>query len=101
MKFDTKEQSQEKNDNGEENLEVLNQKIIFTIKEITKDICYFEFKHIWEDWVNINKINSLDLLKVNSLKIFKAKEENETNQNKKTDDNSVLNILNLLCPSDL
>ena len=101
LKFYNKEQSQEKNDNDEENLEILNQKIIFTIKEITKDICYFEFKHIWEDWVNINKINSLDLLKVNSLKIFKAKEENETNPNKKADDNSVLNILNLLCPSDL
>ena len=101
LNFENKEQSQEKDDNNEENIEVLNQKIIFTIKEITNEFCYFEFKHLWKDWVNINKINSLDLLKVNSLKIFKAKEENETNQNKKVDDNSVLNILNLLCPSDL
>ena len=90
------------NENKKVDLKVLNQKIILSIQKITKDICYFEFKHLWQDWVDVNKINSLDLLKVNSLKIFKQFLTNDENENKKNNnDNSILIIFNLLCPTEI
>ena len=86
-----------------ENIEVLNQKIILSIKEITKDICYLEHKHIWKDWVSINKINTLDFLKINSLKIFKQLLTINADKKQKKDNknNSVLSLFNLLCPIEL
>ena len=87
-----------------ENIEVLNQKIVLSIKEITKDVCYLEYKHIWEDWVSINKINSLDFLKINSLKIYKQLLTNNNNEDEKIrndQDNPVLNLFNLICPIEL
>ena len=86
-----------------ENIEVLNQKIILSIKEITKDICYLEHKHIWKDWVSINKINTLDFLKINSLKIFKQLLTINADKKQKKDNknNSALSLFNLLCPIEL
>ena len=97
------EENKEKNIK-DENIEVLNQKIILSVKEITKDICFLEFKHIWKDWVNINKINTLDLLKINSLKIFEQKlmkNNNEPDNKCNKPDNSVISLFNLLCPIEL
>ena len=99
---DKSEESKNENENKKENLKVLNQKIILSIQEITKEICYFEFKHLWQDWVDVNKVNSLDLLKVNSLKILKQILTNDENANKKNNkDNSLLIIFNLLCPTEI
>ena len=99
---DKSEESKSENENKKENLKVLNQKIILSIQEITKEICYFEFKHLWQDWVDVNKVNSLDLLKVNSLKILKQILTNDENANKKNNkDNSLLIIFNLLCPTEI
>ena len=99
------EEKESNNFNNKENIEVLNQKIIINIKEITRDMCFLEYKHIWEDWVNVNKIDTLDFLKINSLKKFKElfTENNRENKNnsKKKSDNSVICIFNLLCPIDL
>ena len=96
---DKSEESKNENENKKENLKVLNQKIILSIQEITKEICYFEFK---QDWVDVNKVNSLDLLKVNSLKILKQILTNDENANKKNNkDNSLLIIFNLLCPTEI
>ena len=95
------EENKSDNLSNKKNIEVLNQKIIIYIKEITKDICYLEYKHIWEDWVNVNKINTLDFLKTNSLKIFKELFEENNSENKKKSDNSTISIFNLLCPIEL
>ena len=95
-------EKENENENTKENLKVLNQKIILSLKEITKDICYFEFTHLWQGWVDVNKINSLDLLKVKSLKIFKQFLTQDENKVKKDEnDNSILIIFNLLCPTEI
>ena len=94
----------EEENNNKDNIKVLNQKIVLSIKEITKDICYLEYKHIWKDWVNINKINTLDILKTNSLKIFQQLLLKNNNESEKKDiktDNSVISLFNLLCPIEL
>ena len=98
------EENKSDNIKNKESIEVLNQKIVINVKEIEKDMCYLEYKHIWEDWVNINKINTLDFLKTNSLRIFKELfEENngENNKSEKKSDNSTISIFNLLCPIEL
>ena len=98
------EKKESGNINNKENIEVLNQKIIINIKEITKNMCFLEYKHIWEDWVNVNKIDTLNFLKINSLKKFKelfAEYNLEKNNNKEKLDNSVISIFNLLCPIEL
>ena len=96
----------DKNENikNKENIEVLNQKIVLSVKEITKDICFLEYKHIWHDWVNINKINTLDIFKANSLKVFEQllfKSNNETINKDNEVHNSVISLFNLLCPIEL
>ena len=89
--------------NNKEKMEILNQKIIINIKEITKEMCFLEYKHIWEDWVNVNKIDTLNFLKINSLKKLKElfTENNIEINNKKKPDNSVISIFNLLCPIEI
>ena len=101
-KINSGENKEEKN--NQDNIKVLNQKLVLSIKEITKDICYLEFKHIWKDWVNINKINTLDILKTNSLKIFEQLLLKNNNESEKKDiktDKSVISLFNLLCPIEL
>ena len=101
---DKEKEKESENINNKENIEVLNQKINISIKEITKDICFLEYKHIWEDYVNVNKIDTLNFLKIHSLKKFKelfSVNNNENNKNKKKSDNSVISIFNLLCPIEL
>ena len=103
---DEKQPQMENRINNEENKEiniknegvqVINQKIVLSVKEITKDICFLEYKHIWKDWVNFNKINTLDLLKIKSLKIF----EQTLIKNNNEPGNSVISLFNLLCPIEL
>ena len=92
------------NINNKNNIEVLNQKIIINIREITKDMCYLEYIHIWEDYVNVNRINTLDLLKINSLKKIKeffTKNDDANCKNVKKSDISTISIFNLLCPIEL
>ena len=107
-------QSKKENNNDEENkldninnkndIEVLNQKIIINIREITKNMCFLEYIHIWENYVNVNKLNTLDLLKINSLKKFKelfTEDDNPNSKNMKKSVNSTISIFNLLCPIEL
>ena len=103
MKSENQSQNENKYEkNNNKNIEVLNQKIILCIKEITKDICYFEYKHIWNDWIDINKIDSFDFLKTNSLKIFKQLLIQDNDETKKgiSDDNSIPRLFNLICPTE-
>ena len=92
------------NINNKNNIQVLNQKIIINIREIEKDMCYLEYIHIWEDYVNVYKLNTLDLLKNNSLKKIKeffTEDDNPNSKNMKKSDNSTISIFNLLCPIEL
>ena len=92
------------NTNNKNNIQVLNQKIIINIREIAKDMCYLEYIHIWEDYVNGYKLNTLDLLKNNSLKKIKeffTEDDNPNSKNMKKSDNSTISIFNLLCPIEL
>ena len=92
------------NINNKNNIQVLNQKIIINIREIEKDMCYLEYIHIWEDYVNVYKLNTLDLLKNNSLKKIKeffTEDDNPNSKNMKKSDSSTISIFNLLCPIEL
>ena len=101
---DDEEKKETGNINNKENIEVLNQKIIINIREITKNMCFLEYIHIWEDYINANKLNTLDLLKINSLKKIKelfTEDDNLNSKNMKKSDNSNISIFNLLCPIEL
>ena len=71
-KINLQKKCESKDNDGEcngddENTEILNQKIILSIRDIIKDTCYLEYKHIWQDWVTVGRINNLELLKIKSL----------------------------------
>ena len=102
-KLENQSKEENRDKNNDKDIEVLNQKIIFSIKEIMKDICYLEFTHIWQDWVDINKIKSLDILKINSLKKIKKILTiiDEEGKEKKNNDNYMPLIFNLICPTEL
>ena len=91
--------------NGDdEDTEILNQKIILSIRDIIKDTCYIEYKHIWQDWVTIGRINNLELFKIkslNNLQTLLMKSMNEKEINEEDKDTSVISLFNLLCPTIL
>ena len=108
-KPEEQEKCESKDNDGEcngddEDTEILNQKIILSIREIMKDTCYLEYKHIWQDWVTIGRINNLELLKIKSLNNLQAllmKSMDEKKINEEDNDTSVICLFNLLCPTIL
>ena len=90
----------ENNDN--EIIEIINQKIVLSVRKIIEDMCFFEYKHIWNNPVNIDREKTLDFLKNKSISILKENIEkannNKNKKNENNDDNSLINIFNLLCP---
>ena len=97
----------QKESDGKNDIEVINQKIIFSLKEITNNLCFCEFKHIWTDNIRDEKVKILSFLKNNSLILFKKDLENnlkksknkESSNNEKKEENiHVINLFNLLCP---
>ena len=110
----------ENKENNNNNVQIIEQKIQLIIKDIKKNCCYCEFKHIWNVHISDRKIKILNFLKNNSLNLLKKKIEennelipkyrqNTKSKNKeinKDDDinneSSVMaNFFNLLCPINL
>ena len=97
-----------KDNDIKDNIEIIKQKISLSFEEITKNMTYCEFKHIWNDQISDEKIKILNFLKNNSLILFKKKLQNEDNNNckknkelnneEKKEENNILNLFNLLCP---
>ena len=94
-------------DDDKNDIEVVNQKISFCLREIANNLCFCEFKHIWNDNISDEKIKILNFLKNNSLILFKKDLENkfkksknkESNNNDKKEENiHEINLFNLLCP---
>jgi len=98
----------EKGTDDKNDIEVAKQKIIFSLKEITKNLCFCEFKHIWNDNIRDEKVKILNFLKNNSLILFKTDLENKlkksknnesSKNNEEIDENAhEINLFNLLCP---
>ena len=94
-------------DDDKNDIEVVNQKISLSVREMANNLCFLEFKHIWNDNISDEKIKILNLLKNNSLILFKKDLENkfkksknkESNNNDKKEENvHEINLFNLLCP---
>ena len=92
----------ENSNNDNEIIEIINQKIVLSVRKIIEDMCFFEYKHIWNNPVNIDREKTLDFLKNKSISILKENIEkaniNKNEKNENNDDNSLINIFNLLCP---
>ena len=102
------------NNKEKNNIEIINQKISLSIKEISKNLCFCEFKHTWKEQISYEKIKILNFLKNNSLNILKKEinlkanlssndnnskiNEKELNTNENKSENKIINIFNLLCP---
>jgi hypothetical protein len=94
-------------DDDKNDIEVVNQKISFCLREITNNLCFCEYKHIWNDNIRDEKIKILNFLKNNSLILFKKDLENIFKKNKNKGSNNCdkkeeniheINLFNLLCP---
>ena len=94
-------------DDDKNDIEVVKQKISFRLREIANNLCFCEFKHVWNDNISDEKIKILNVLKNNSLILFKKDLENkfkksknkESNNNDKKEENiHEINLFNLLCP---
>ena len=105
------------NNNNQKNVEIIEQKIYLSIKEIKKNLSFCEFKHTWNAPISDKKITILNFLKNHSLILFKSKiEENKdfyfknkltsknknkevTKEDNNNNDNSIIiNFFNLFCP---
>ena len=94
-------------DDDKNDIEVVNQKISFCLREIANNLCFCEFKHIWNDNISDEKIKILNVLKNNSLILFKKdleykfkknKNKESNNNDKKEENIHEINLFNLLCP---
>ena len=97
---ENKEQRKEK-----ERIEIINQKISLTFRQISKNLSFFEFKHIWHIHLSEEKIRYLNILKNASLMQFEREFECKNNDNLKNKTNKErkkakerLNFFNLVCP---
>ena len=109
--------SENKENNNQKNVEIIEQKIYLSIKEIKKNLSFCEFKHTWNAPISDKKITILNFLKNHSLISFKSKiEENKdfyfknkltsknknkevTKEDNNNNDNSIIiNFFNLFCP---
>ena len=85
----------------EETSEIIQQKISLSFTDITKNISFCEFKHVWNQKISEQKIYVLNFLKNKSLNKYKKDIEQENNDNKNSSSsqkNNFANIFNLLCP---
>jgi hypothetical protein len=94
-------------DDDKNDIEVVNQKISFCLREIANNLCFCEFKHVWNDNISDEKIKILNVLKNNSLILFKKdleykfkknKNKESNNNDKKEENIHEINLFNLLCP---
>ena len=65
----TNEENNIEKNNEKDNIkvEIIKQKISLSIKEISKNVCFCEFRHTWNDPISDEKIKILNFLKNNSL----------------------------------
>ena len=69
--------------NDNEIIEIINQKIVLSVRKIIEDMCFFEYKHIWNNPVNIDREKTLDFLKNKSISILKENIEKLKTKRKK------------------